>query len=362
MERIPLATQTTYADLLTKLLDEQIGTVSTKPGNFTFKTIKGRRYWYRQFTEAGTRKQVYVGPETPELLDRIREHAELAETSRVRRALVRSMTAGGTGSFVPAVPRVGKVLEALADAGVFRLRGVLIGTVAFGCYGQMLGVRLKSSSLMTGDIDIAQFRSISIAVEDQIPPVLEALRRVDPSFEPLTSVFHGSTPAGYTTRTADPLRVEFLTPMRGPEEDAPGELPALQTHAQPLRFLDYLIHNERPAAYLYRAGVLINIPDPARFAWHKLIVAERRSVREKVAKDLHQAQSLFEVLVRDYPGDVLDMFHQLEGPGRVMWKNIALAGLAKIDTAVSRSVWDIIIPSLVASKDETQNVAQSTHD
>ncbi len=75
--------------------------------------------------------------------------------------------------------------------------------------------------------------------------------------------------------------------MRGPTEDAPADLPALGTGAQPLRFLDYLIYHEQPAAILYGSGALVNVPDPARYAWHKLIISQRRMVnREKVRKDI----------------------------------------------------------------------------
>jgi hypothetical protein len=336
MKHAPLALQTTYADLLDKLLDEQVRAMPAEAGTFIPKLIKGRRYWYQQVVEGTSRKQVYVGPETPELLDRIQRHEQLAETARSRRVLVRSLT--GSGAFLPPVARVGRVLETLASAGVFRLRGVLVGTVAFGCYGPMLGIRLQSASLMTGDIDIAQFRSISIAVEDHIPPILEPLRNADPTFEAVTHPFHDRTPASYTTRAGDPLKVEFLTPMRGPDEDAPGRLPALSTQAQPLRFLDYLIHQEQPAAYLYGSGVLVNVPDPARFAWHKLILSERRTVREKVSKDLRQAETLFDALLEQRPGDVADMFEELAGPGRNRWQEIALRGLERIDRQIQARV------------------------
>ena len=344
MNRIPLALQTAYADLLEKLLDEQIRGVSARRGGFISKIIKGRTYWYHQtLSPGGERRQHYLGPETPDLLSRIQTNRELLETARARRDIVRSLTRGQTMAAPPA--RVGKVLEALAEAGVFRLRGVLVGTVAFGCYGPMLGVRLQSSSLMTSDIDIAQFRSISIAVDEQIPPVLDALRAVEPSFQPVTLPFHAHQPVSYISAAKDTLKVEFLTPMRGPVEDAPGHLPALQTSAQPLRFLDYLIYGERTAAILHGSGVLVNVPHPARYAWHKCIVAERRIETEKTRKDLLQAQTLFDALCTDHPHDVTDMFDELAGPGRVRWQEIALDGLAKIDPAVRTRVLALIDPA-----------------
>jgi hypothetical protein len=349
MQHLPLAIQTTYADLVDKLMDETVRAgAADEGGAFVVKLNKGRRYWYRQLPsgEGNHQRQHYVGPETPELLNRIEHHQTLVETSRVRRDLVRSLTAsrlapspGGT---------VGKVLEALAKAGVFRLRGVLVGTVAYSCYGPMLGVRMPSASLMTADIDVAQFRSISIAVEERMPPVLDALRAVDPRFQPVPQLDNRWAAVSYTVvgtgRAAEALRVEFLTPSRGPVEDTPGHLPALGTSAQTLRFLDYLIYRERPAAVLYGSGVLVNVPDPARFAWHKLIVAERRVMPEKVLKDLAQAASLFEVLIEDRPKDVADMYADLAGPGRVRWQQIALDGLRKIGGSVQDKVLGVLPP------------------
>lgn len=55
-----------------------------------------------------------------------------------------------------------------------------------------------------------------------------------------------------------------------------------------------------------KAGVLINVPSPARFALHKLVTLERRSagLQAKALKDLAQAQQLLEVLLSDRPGDL----------------------------------------------------------
>lgn len=61
----------------------------------------------------------------------------------------------------------GDVTKALADAGLFRLRAVLIGSVAFSTYAGMLGVRLPSAVMQTGDADFAQDFAISAGVPRQ---------------------------------------------------------------------------------------------------------------------------------------------------------------------------------------------------
>lgn len=78
----------------------------------------------------------------------------------------------------------------------------------------------------------------------------------------------------------------------------------------------------------------MNVPHPARFAWHKCVVAERRLRPEKVRKDLAQAETLFDVLAQEHPADVSDMFDDLAGPGRRRWQEIARSGLDKIDPTV----------------------------
>lgn len=52
--------------------------------------------------------------------------------------------------------------------------------------------------------------------------------------------------------------------------------------------------------------MLVNVPAPARYALHKLVVAERRiaAFQTKTRKGAHQAEQLLQVLIRERPGDV----------------------------------------------------------
>ncbi len=71
-------------------------------------------------------------------------------------------------------------------------------------------------------------------------------------------------------------------------------------------FLDYLIEEPVQAVIVGGRGVLVNVPQPARFALHKLWTAGQRPPAEqaKVRKDRRQAAALLEVLLEDRPGDV----------------------------------------------------------
>jgi hypothetical protein len=205
------------------------------------------------------------------------------------------------GGMVASDAMSGDIVEALADGGLFRLRGVLIGTLAFQCYSGLLGVRLPMAAILTGDADIAQDYAISREVEDSLPPIVELLQSVDASFRP---VLHRSGSAASSAfQNADGYRVEFLTSNRGSDDyiDQPAKMPALGgASADPLRFLDFLIRDPLRAMLLHRSGVPVVVPDPSRYAIHKLIVASRRHTDRqgpaKRDKDVRQAALLFEAL------------------------------------------------------------------
>jgi hypothetical protein len=87
------------------------------------------------------------------------------------------------GARLPTPPAfVGNVVEALWKAGIFRLRGVLVGTLAYQTYAGLLGTRLPAAPIVTGDVDLAQFHSVSMLVDDSMAPILETPRAVDSSF------------------------------------------------------------------------------------------------------------------------------------------------------------------------------------
>ena len=319
MLRAPLTVQTLYAELDQQVRDQATADIVHQQGSLVAKEIKGRRYWYHQQRIEGRQVQRYIGPETPELLERLEEHQAAKSLEADRRTLVRSLHAAG---FKGPDRRTGQILRALADAGVFRLRAVLVGTAAFQVYGPMLGAVFPAAIAMTGDIDVAQFRSISIAVEDATGPIEDVLQRVDPAFTSIPGLSR-HPPSAYR---AGSFKVEFLTPIRGPEEDDRTPLPAVGTWGQPLRFLDFLIYREVEAAVLHDAGIAVRVPDPVRYALHKLIVSQRRRDLAKARKDRAQAHQLLEFLVEDRRHDVVETWTELCARG-AKWTSLAQAGL-----------------------------------
>lgn len=123
----------------------------------------------------------------------------------------------------------------------------------------------------------------------------EVLKRIDPTYRKVPRLSRDPHATSYVAE--DGLRVDFLTPNVGPDTDEAHPLPAFQTEAQPLRFLDFLIHDPEAAVVLHGPGIYVQVPAPERYAVHKLIVSQRRRVgAAKAEKDLAQAEALIEVL------------------------------------------------------------------
>src|SRR5882762_1578517 len=133
-----LIVQTTYAELLERCAAAAFVESFSEGGTFTPKTIRGRRYWYFQIASAKGRSQRYVGPESPELLERIAHHRQARGDERERRALVSTLVR--SFGLPPPTPQIGDIISALARVGIFRLRSVLVGTVAYQGYSAMLGI------------------------------------------------------------------------------------------------------------------------------------------------------------------------------------------------------------------------------
>lgn len=351
---IPLALQTTYAELLEQCAAADFDEAFAEAGAFTPKTVRGRRYWYFQTSTEAGRRQRYVGAETKELLKRIADHKKRTSGLRERQVLVSTLV---RAAYLPQPDqKMGDVLAALAAAGVFRLRAVLVGTVAFQIYPIILGTRLTGSALVTQDIDIAQDRNISLAVEDTTPPVLDLLRTVNPDF---TAIPHTKKRGHTVSYRAAGLRLDMLTPNRGAESEDPVLLPALGTEAQPLRFMDYLIRDPIPAVVLHNAGIFVHIPAPERYAVHKLIIAQRRQGNGKQDKDIMQAGVLLAALARKRPSDLQRAWTEAWSRGKA-WRSNLVAGLATIDSLVRDDVLRIaglqrsVLPGLSLRFDDSR--------
>jgi hypothetical protein len=322
----PIA-HTAYHDLLSSLRDEAVAEIRGTP---TRAERNGRVYWYDTYRIGSDVKKTYIGEDSETLRARMQRIEALredrAERRKNRARLIRLLRAEG---FLGIDAATGSLLNAMASAGVFRLGGTVVGTQAFRLYEGELGVRFAfDQTAQTGDIDIASFERLSIALDDTVAESLEKILR-DFSFEPAPSLDPHKTWRWKQTRGE--TIVEFLTPSFNEVEDL-RPLPALGVHAQSLHYLNYLLAEPIHAAAAYRDGVLVQIPRPERFAIHKLIVADRRVVGAdslKAVKDRLQAEYLVKVLIADRPDDLRDALEDALSRGS-RWRERITASVNKL--------------------------------
>lgn len=304
MEYLPETTHLLYSQLLSQCLH------ASAPGgrgiSFVSKRIKNTKQWYLQLTLGSQKTQHYIGPDSKEVQNLICSEKELWKKSepdrKTREQLVAMLTKGGAQSISAAE---GRVFELIERAGAFLVGGVLVGSHAFSIYGNMLGVNWPTKITQTHDVDIASDNHIALGLRNEPVDLKQVLMDAEMGFVEVPA-FNKKSPSTSFRIQGKQLSVDLLTPMVGKPTSKPVLITALNTYAEPVRFLDYLLDDIQPAAIVARSGILVNVPSPARFALHKLVTSSRRpaALQTKTIKDIDQAQLLLVALLEDRPGDI----------------------------------------------------------
>jgi hypothetical protein len=311
MKPLSLNVQTLYADLA------QSVTFSTTPAGSVFtQTIRGKPYLYAAEKHGAVRITRYLGlAEDPETTERAENIRRSAQDAKGRRTTVSMLKRAGLPAPTLAM---GRLLEAIAKAGLFNNGIVLVGTAAYQTYPALVGAVLSTAALITQDADLA-VASLAATTDSEGESLLDVIKRADPTFIPQPSLDPRTPP--WRFRSAAGLEVEVVTRHRTrADEEHPVVIPGLRCSAQPLRYLEFLIVDSISAVALYGAGVPVMVPQPARYAVHKLIVAQlRQQGAAKREKDLVQARELIAALDTSHPGAVKDALEDARQRGR-KWK------------------------------------------
>lgn len=316
---IPLETQTLYGEAFERAqlmdMDRSFGHLS---GNFGRKQVGEETFWYFRTSEgARGRQEFYVGPDSEEvhaLIQRYQRERQEHQEGRENLDRLAVMLAHG-GCMTMDTPSA-RVVEALAAGGLFRLGGVLVGTHAFVTLGNMLGVRWKSGT-KTQDLDFAAFRTLEVAVPQEPTDVLKALDALQMGFLPTPGLDPRTPSTSYSVRGKE-LRVDLLTTGSHRGNDGPIFLPRFNAAASPLRFMNYLLDGHTGALALGRSSAtLVRVPQPARFGFHKILVADERpsSSAVKANKDITQATEILEHMLNAHPAEVAQAFDDLVAVG-----------------------------------------------
>lgn len=310
LKPIPLPLQTLYADLV-----QQVHAVVERPASLYRREIKGVAYIYAKRTAGVTRRDLFLGrADDPSALDRSTVIEQENAAAKARSSLVSALRRAGIPSPTAALAQV---LDTLEEAGLLR-QAVVVGTAAYQCYSAPVGHMLPASAMTTQDADLAT-ASLAISSIDANETLEAILRRADPSFRPLPGLDRAAPPSHF--RSASGFVVDLLTPQLRRNDPNPMPLPALAAGAAPLQHLAWLIADPVDAAVLHRSGIAVRIPQPARFAVHKLLVAQKRGGdTTKRAKDLVQAGALIAALKAADPFALSDAYEDACAQGTTGWK------------------------------------------
>lgn len=262
----------------------------------------GHDYIYWQIRRPdGSFKRKSLGrdcPETQSFVERLLDRKKTAiESIEALKTTTRAYIGSGGMGIESAHFRI---MESLACGGLFSKGLVLVGSHAFAAIGNMLGVRW-GGNLKTTDMDFARPSGIALAIPDsgESINVPASIKEFDPTFfeVPMLNNKHPST--SLMSRKTK-IKIDFLTVQKTGIDFAPHYYSDLAIAADPLRYMDYLLGGKSCQGLVIGAyAIPVNLPDPARFSIHKLVIAQERSLNfeTKSAKDIRQASEGIEALV-----------------------------------------------------------------
>ena len=101
---------------------------------------------------------------------------------------------------MPVLSEMARIITRLADCGVFRVGGVLVGTIAYQILGPHLGVIWESASRMTQDVDLASDTRIAVAVPDLTADIPAAIESLQMGFFPVPRLSRKEASTSYAVR------------------------------------------------------------------------------------------------------------------------------------------------------------------
>ncbi|MGF6756767.1 GSU2403 family nucleotidyltransferase fold protein [Paraburkholderia sp. GAS42] len=331
------ALQTLYSSV-TERTGAQTHIPLHSPGSAAQKTIDGKTYIYwRIYLASGKHKETSLGragePSTDAALD-----AKLLESGEMR-AIAAEVQLLRKAGFAAADNSSALTIATLFNAGIFGHGGVLVGSHAFGALLNSLGVRLPAN-YKTEDIDIGSAGSISVAIPEN-RTFLDILRDSGIPFLEVPDLDSRKPATSFKAR-GQPLKVDLLVP--GTDAYETKSLPQLRAHATGLPYFRYLVSNPTRGFILGKEHVVpVLLPDPARFALHKLIVSTLRDPLRalKADKDRRQATVLIDALMEKFPDWLQTAASELEEGARPKVAKAAALAL-RLDSGLSERARDFL--------------------
>ncbi|MGC5777361.1 GSU2403 family nucleotidyltransferase fold protein [Methylobacterium sp. NFXW15] len=217
----------------------------------------------------GQRFARYLGrADDPAVAARIARFQRIKAVRAERATTVRALIGAG----MPKPDRMaGRIVEALARAGLFSDHAVLIGDAAVQTYGGVLGVRLpKPRKTFQSDRPAVE---IAIPDRSQRSSILDILHTIDPSFAIVTGV-------AKTYRSAEGSEVIVTSPDCADEATS--------------AISGFLVTRAVQAIVLYGPGIPVSVPVPERYVAYAQI-----AYRTAISTGLHDLIDAFTLAGRE---------------------------------------------------------------
>ncbi len=337
LKPIPLNFVTLYADLA-----QNVRASTHEHGSVVARKRRGREYLYVVNKDGLERTETYLGPAddsaVAEQAAALRQGAEQAKALRSTVSLLKQARIPAPSLYL------GRVLEVVANAGLFSQGVTLVGTAAFQTYACILGYHLPGAAVMTNDADLL---IASFVANEEKKDIEEILQRADPTFKAQMSI-NDKLPKVF--RSNANFSVDILTTYRR-GRTSPVLVEELSCSAEALTFMEYLAEDSMEAVALYGAGVLVRVPPPERYAVHKLLIAQERRGKfaAKKKKDLDQARDLLDILLETNEHSLQSALDDARGRGRA-WKTAINASLKEIGRDTRQGRLPLIVTKLEAGK------------
>jgi hypothetical protein len=311
------------------LANESITICPGMHGSFSKETRRNNVYWYWVGRNNGKVTRIYIGADNKESealivsLENRKDMAKLAIASMKRTA---AAYRGAGGQIIePSTFKIMAKLAHLFQKGVF-----VIGSHGFLSICNALGILS-----LTGDDQ----KIISLAIPDERAAVPDISSEFDKNFFKDTGM-----PASSKSK------VHFFTADRGSKQ--PVFFDDLGVTAEPQCFMNYLLGGEPFKGLVIGSyAIPVHLPNPVRFAIHKLIISQcaDRKFNGGSEKDIAQAAVLLDYLIREDAEQVVDALAAcLDVDGAVENIRKSLVGLGGVDVEVAGFVGEQMEAKLVA--------------
>lgn len=238
-------------------------------GNISAKKIGKATYYYHQWREGKKVRSVSLGVEAPSDLIESINRRKLLENQR-----------NEISDNIAVIARAIDIQRITAEEiiKVFSQNGIittLVGSYYLPVLKEDFGFNLPT--IKTQDIDFLvklPYKGKAVDIESLLKPMGFSI---------------AFNPDGSTYFTNGVFKVEFLTPEKGRGTDKAVPIKLLNIKAMSLRYLQMLFDQQID---IKKEGYTYIVPSPWVFAYHKILISEKRKSKDKKEKDILQVNAI----------------------------------------------------------------------